>query len=83
MSKYVTIDGRNYYSPCSECKDRYCSSCVIHKYMVYSICDKVDELVDMVDGTNEFIFDWDYEDGDLYEKILYLIKEHLKEKNDD
>ena len=45
--------------------------------------DKVDELVDMVDGTNEVIFDWDYEDGDLYEKILYLIKEHLKEKNDD
>ena len=32
MSKYMTIDGRSYYSPCSECKDGYCSSCVIHKY---------------------------------------------------
>ena len=32
MSKYITIDGRSYYSPCSECKDCYCSSCVIHKY---------------------------------------------------
>lgn len=32
MSKYITINGRSYYSPCSECKDGYCSSCVIHKY---------------------------------------------------
>lgn len=32
MSKYITIDGRDYYSPCSECKDGYCSSCIIHKY---------------------------------------------------
>lgn len=32
MSKYITIDGRSYYSPCGECKDGYCSSCVIHKY---------------------------------------------------
>ena len=32
MSKYINIDGRNYYSPCSECKDGYCSSCVIQKY---------------------------------------------------
>ena len=32
MGKYITIDGRDYYSPCSECKDGYCSSCVIHKY---------------------------------------------------
>lgn len=32
MSKYIQIDGRSYYSPCSECKDGYCSSCVIHKY---------------------------------------------------
>lgn len=32
MSKYITIDGRSYYSPCSECKDGYCSSCIIHKY---------------------------------------------------
>lgn len=32
MSKYITIEGRDYYSPCSECKDDYCSSCVINKY---------------------------------------------------
>lgn len=32
MGKYITIDGRSYYSPCSECKDGYCSSCVIRKY---------------------------------------------------
>lgn len=32
MSKYITIEGRDYYSPCSDCKDGYCSSCVIHKY---------------------------------------------------
>lgn len=32
MGKYIQIDGRSYYSPCSECKDGYCSSCVIHKY---------------------------------------------------
>jgi hypothetical protein len=32
MSKYITIDGRDYYSPCDNCKDRYCFSCVIHKY---------------------------------------------------
>lgn len=28
----VYIDGRYYYSPCGECKDQYCFSCVIHKY---------------------------------------------------
>lgn len=32
MSKYIQIDGRDYYSPCSECRDGYCSSCIIHKY---------------------------------------------------
>lgn len=32
MSKYIQIDGRGYYSPCSECRDGYCSSCIIHKY---------------------------------------------------
>lgn len=127
MSKYVTIDGRDYYSPCSDCKDGYCSSCVIQKYQedlrsetdrrisaewriereleprikaeerAYDLwlaedtgarececfCDKIDELVDMVEDTNEVYFDWDYKDGDLYEKVLYLIKEHLKEKNND
>ena len=28
----VYIDGRYYYSPCSECEDQCCYSCVIHKY---------------------------------------------------
>lgn len=32
MGKYIEIDGRSYYSPCSECRDRYCYSCIIHKY---------------------------------------------------
>lgn len=32
MSTYVTIDGRGYYSPCSQCKDKSCYSCVIQKY---------------------------------------------------
>ena len=31
---YINIDGKNYYSPCEECKNRYCFSCVIHKYQV-------------------------------------------------
>ena len=43
-------------------------------------CDKLDELVDLVKDTNEVIFDWDYKDGDLYDKVLYLIKEHLNEE---
>ena len=29
---YVTIDGRDYWSPCSDCKDGYCSSCLLRKY---------------------------------------------------
>lgn len=32
MSSYITIDGRDYWSPCSECKDCYCSSCLLRKY---------------------------------------------------
>ena len=32
MGKYIEIDGRSYYSPCSECKDGWCSSCIINKY---------------------------------------------------
>lgn len=32
MSSYITIDGRSYWSPCSECKDSYCSSCLLRKY---------------------------------------------------
>ena len=126
MSKYITIDGRSYYSPCSDCKDGYCSSCVIQKYQedlrtekdkrtsaecriereleprikaeerAYDLwlaedtgarecegfCDLVDELVDMVED-NEVCFEWDCKDGDLYEKTLYLIREHLRENNND
>lgn len=127
MSKYITIDGRSYYSPCSECKDGYCSSCVIHKYQedlsferdkrtsaewriereleprikaeerAYDLwlaedvgvrecegfCDTLDELVDMVQDSHEAYFEWDAENGDLYEKVLYLIKEYIKEKSND
>jgi len=32
MGRYIEIDGRSYYSPCSDCKDRWCYSCVINKY---------------------------------------------------
>ena len=32
MSKYVTVDGHSYYSPCGECRDGYCSSCLLQKY---------------------------------------------------
>lgn len=29
---YVAIDGYDYWSPCSKCKDGYCSSCLLIKY---------------------------------------------------
>lgn len=29
---YITIDGNSYWSPCGDCKDNYCCSCVIRKY---------------------------------------------------
>lgn len=32
MSRYITIDGRSYYSPCTDCKERSCYSCVLSKY---------------------------------------------------
>lgn len=124
MSKYITIDGRSYYSPCSDCKDGYCSSCVIHKYQedlsserdkrvsaewriereleprikaeerAYDMwlaedtgarececfCDKLDELINMVEDDEKY-FDWESEDGDLYERVLCLIKKYLKENN--
>ena len=28
----VYIDGRYYYSPCDDCKDGYCCSCILSKY---------------------------------------------------
>lgn len=126
MSKYITIDGCDYYSPCSECKDGYCYSCVIHKYQedlsferdrrtsaewriereleprikaeerAYDMwlaedvgarececfCDQLDELVSMVED-DEVYFEWDSESGDLYEKVLYLIKEHIREESNE
>lgn len=126
MSKYITIDGRSYYSPCSECKDGYCSSCIIHKYQedlsferdkrtsaewriereleprikaeerAYDMwlaedtgarececfCDKLDELIQMVEDDEKY-FDWESEDGDLYEGVLCLIKKYLKEKDNE
>ena len=41
-------------------------------------CNQLDELVAMVED-NEVYFEWDNKDGDLYEKVLDLIKEYLKE----
>ena len=32
MSKYTIIDGRSYYSPCADCKEGSCYSCVLSKY---------------------------------------------------
>ena len=42
-------------------------------------CNKLDELVDLVED-NETCFEWDDKDGDLYEKVLDLIKEYLKDQ---
>ena len=41
-------------------------------------CNQLDEMVSMVED-NEIYFEWDDKDGDLYEKVLDLIKEYLKE----
>lgn len=32
MSRYITIDGHSYYSPCADCKENNCYSCVLSKY---------------------------------------------------
>lgn len=37
-------------------------------------------MVSMVED-NEIYFEWDDKDGDLYEKVLDLIKEYIKERN--
>lgn len=29
---YVTVDGKSYWVPCTDCKDNYCSSCLFRKY---------------------------------------------------
>lgn len=29
---YVTLGGNSYWSPCGECRDGYCSSCLLSKY---------------------------------------------------
>jgi hypothetical protein len=122
MGKYITIDGRSYYSPCSECKDGYCSSCVIHKYQedlnterdrrssaewriekeleprikaekdrydrwvstdtgeraCESFSGLIDKLIDFVESSdNKKYMEWEDADGDLEQKILYLIKNRV------
>ena len=47
-----------------------------------AFCYQVDELVSMVED-DEVCFEWDNKNGDLYEKVLYLINEHIREKNND
>lgn len=37
-------------------------------------CSTIDKLCDYVDEQNEDFFDWDWNKGDLYEMILFLIK---------
>lgn len=37
-------------------------------------CSTIDKLCDYVDEQNEVFFDWDWDKGDLYEMILFLIK---------
>lgn len=37
-------------------------------------CSTIDKLCDYVDEQNEGFFDWDWSEGDLYEMILFLIK---------
>lgn len=37
-------------------------------------CSTIDKLCDYVDEQNEGFFDWEWDKGDLYEKILFLIK---------
>lgn len=37
-------------------------------------CSTIDKLCDYVDEQNEDFFDWDWDKGDLYEMILFLIK---------
>lgn len=37
-------------------------------------CSTIDKLCDYVDEQNEGFFDWDWGEGDLYEMILFLIK---------
>lgn len=37
-------------------------------------CSTIDELCDYVDEQNEDFFDWDWDKGDLYEMILFLVK---------
>lgn len=39
-------------------------------------CSTIDKLCDYVDEQNEGFFDWGLGEGDLYEMILFLIKNH-------
>lgn len=29
---YIIVDGKSYFSPCEECKDQSCYSCILRKY---------------------------------------------------
>ena len=122
MGKYIEIDGRSYYSPCSECRDRWCSSCIIYKYKedleserdrrssaewriekeleprikaerdsydrfvltdtgeraCESFSSLIDGLIDFIeDPYNKKYMDWEESDGNLEQKILYLIKNRV------
>lgn len=37
-------------------------------------CSTIDKLCNYVDEQNESFFDWEWDKGDLYEMILFLIK---------
>ena len=37
-------------------------------------CSTIDKLCDYIDEQNERFFEWEENDGDLYQMILYLIK---------
>ena len=113
----------DYWYPCNDCRDKYCSSCIITKqekrigeeankreaaeirihdeleprlaqearaYDFYittdkdaEICEsfvcKIDDLIKAVEDS-ETAFDWECAEGDIEEKILYLIKEEIKNK---
>ncbi len=122
MGKYIEIDGRSYYSPCGECRDGWCSSCIIHKYQddleaerdrrssaewriekeleprikaekdsydrwvltdtgertCESFSGLIDELIDFVENPdNKKYMEWEDANGDLEQKILYLIKSRV------
>ena len=118
----VYINGRYYYSPCENCKENSCYSCILTKYKedleserdrrssaewriekelkprikaerdsydrfvltdtgeraCESFSSLIDELIDFVeDPYNKKYMDWEDSDGNLEQKILYLIKNRV------